>query len=261
MSLTRKTLLLSALTIGFAAGPAHAFGPKAPKPEPTPEEPAPPKDDNGGDTLVRLGLTFAIIYAKSDSRYTTILSALGINGPDDLEAFLRGNSDGTNFRNIIARLAFQAALGNSDVKRVLSSLGIENEAQLREFIKNPRDAFDLNTILQIALTQAVGDSKYTVWLRAMGINDIQDMRDLLSGNGTGSNLQSLVVMIGLNIVRNDPDLQEYVVYIEAAMIALNLYQGADGTGESGGSEDDIINLGPYNGMTVGETRAVNQPLN
>jgi len=255
MSIIRNTLFCLSLGAMFVAPDTHARGSKPPA---TPTKPQPPKET--GDALVKLGISFAMIYAKNDPRYAVILSSLGLNSPEDLQAFLDGNANGANFGNIISNLVFQAAVGNSEAGQILQKLGITDLKQLRAFINSKEGGFDYNRLLEIALERAGGSSKYTVWLKAMGINDIQDIRNLLNGSQQGGNLKSLVVVFALDYVKKNPKYEEYAVYIEAAMIALGLYQGADGTGQNGGSDDDIINLGPYNGMTVGETRAASQKL-
>jgi len=205
--------------------------------------------------LLDLGINFAIIYAKSDPRYSTVLTALGINNAQDVRNFLQGNQNGTNFGNIISRLAFAAALQNQQGRDILNNLGITNERQLRDFINRQQGGLQWETLLSLALSRANSDSKYTRWLEKAGIQDVQDIRNLLQGGQQG-NIMSLVVTIGLHIVRNDPKLSKYAPYIDMAMMTLGLYQGADGTGSNGGSDDDIINLGAFNGMTVGETKAV-----
>lgn len=255
MSIIRNSFLCFALGTVFVAPQVNAMGSKPTKPT-NPQQP--PKET--GDALVRLGISFAMVYAKNDKKYNTILNSLGLNSPEDLQAFLTGNSNGTNFGNIISNLVLQAAVSNSEASQILQSLGITDLKQLREFINAKGGGFDYNRLLEIALAQAGGSSKYTVWLRTIGIKDIQDIKNLLKGTKQGGNLKSLVVVFANDYVKKNPKYQEYAVYIEAAMIALGLYQGADGTGVNGGSDDDIINLGPYNGMTVGETKAASQKL-
>ena len=40
------------------------------------------------------------------------------------------------------------------------------------------------------------------------------------------------------------------------MITLGLTSGSDGSGDPGTPDDDIIDIGPFGGMTVGEVKAV-----
>ncbi len=257
MKLKLKPIVLSFLLLCYGTQEAHAFGSKAP-PATTPPSSGGSNTGGGvdaGNTIIDLGLNFAIIYAKQDPRYSTILVALGINSAQDVRNFIQGNQNGTNFGNIISRLAFAAALRNNQGREILNRLGITNELQLREFINAQNGGFDFETLLSLALTQASSDSKYSRWLSAMGINDVQDIRNLLQG-GKGGNIQSLIVTVGLYLVSNNPKLEKYVPYIQAAMMTLGLTQGMDGTGMNGGSDDDIINLGAFNGMTVGETKAI-----
>ncbi len=111
----------------------------------------------------------------------------------------------------------------------------------------------------MALQQAMSNSKYATWLNALNIRDVQDFRNLLKG-GSAGNLRSLVLVVALNYVSSNSKYSEYVPYIQAAMAAFGLNIGMDGTGSGSTSDDDIINLGPYNGMTVGEVKAVRTQL-
>ena len=246
-----KSAVLSFAVAGMAmpAPPAWAAGSK------------PPSNSNPGNgsdqanQVIDLALALAIGYAKTDPRYAPILTALGINTPQDLRNFLKGGTDGSNFRNILARLAFLQGQSNPQVRDWLAKLGITNEQQLRDFLKNNGQGASFETILSLALAQAQSNPKYTTWLSRLGIRDVQDFRNLLRGTQSG-NLQSLILMVGLHYVESNPKYAQYAPMIRAALVALGLSQGDDGTGNDGSSDDDIIDLGVYKGMTVGEVKAV-----
>lgn len=241
-----RTLVFSLACALSAAGPtAHAFGSK---------KPASGDSSSSSNVVIDLGLNIAITYAKMDPKYNTILTALGINSAADVRGFLQGNKDGTNFRNIIAQLAFSKAQSDPKVKAAFSKLGITDITSLRNFIKNQSGSSGFEQVLNIALQQAISNPKYAVWLDRLNINDVQDLRNLLKGGKSG-NLQSLVLTIGLNYVASNPKFEKYQPLIQAAMMTLGLSQGSDGTGNVG-SDDDIIDLGSFAGMTVGETRLV-----
>jgi len=250
-----KTAVLLLATFLFGVQQSSAFGPKPPESEPPAEsEPDEPVDNR--DEIITFAVNLAILYGKENARYQRLLYALNINSAEDLYDFLDGSADGRNFGKIIARLAFTAALADDGAADALARMGIQNELELREFIENAQNGVDLDFILKLALSQAQIDSKYTRWLEAAGIDSIDDLSRMLNGDKEQTNMQSLLLFIGLHVLRSNPEYQKYAVYIEAALMTLGLTQGMDGSGRSGGSEDDIINLGAFNGMTVGETEEI-----
>jgi hypothetical protein len=253
MNLSLKTLALSlALAVPLAPGSAHAFGSKKPA-----ESGSSGGSNGGGNAVIDVGLTLAITYAKMDPRYATILTALNINSAADLRALLKGNSDGTNFRNIVARLAFLQAQKSSSGREALARLGITDEASLRAFLASSGSGSNFDMLLDLALQQALSNPKYATWADRLGIEDVQDLRNLIKGTGKGGNLQSLIFTIGLSYVQNNPKYEKYVPLVLAAMSVLGLNpSGSIDTGDPDSSDDDIIDLGPYSGMTVGEVKAV-----
>lgn len=240
---------LSAILLCTAL-PATSFAMGSSKPKPS----EPPKEETSTDALVKMGLNIGITYAKQNPKIARILSTLNINVADDITGFISGNQDGSNMRNILARLAYLELSKGSQYSDVLTRLGITSEADLRNFLSNSKGSVDYDFILRLALDQALGNSRYSVWLQFLDIRSIEDFKQLLTGGKEG-NLLEQTLRIALFIVKAHPQYGQYVVYIELAMAALGISPGS-GNGGDTGNDDDIINLGPFNGMTVGEARAV-----
>ena len=139
---------------------------------------------------------------------------------------------------------------------MLNKLGIADEASLRNFLSKSNGTANFDSILQIALDSAASNSKYGTWLSKLNIHSVQDLKNLIKGNGTSGNLQSLVLFVAMQYVESNPKYAQYAPFIQTAMSLLGLNSGADGSGDPGTSDDDIIDLGPFNGMTVGEVKAV-----
>ncbi len=254
MNVLFKSAMLSMVLAAPMANVAHAMGSKAPSnpaPKPTPTPPA-----QNADVIIDLGLNLAITYAKMDPRYATILAALGINNAQDFKDFINFNGDGTNFRNVIARLAFLQAQSDPKTKAALAQLGITDEASLRAFLASQSGTSAFDMVLGVALQQALSNPKYAVWTQRLGVKDIQDLKNLLKGNGQSGNLMNLVLVIGLAYVEANPKYAQYVPLIQAAMTTLGLGNGGVGVGVPDSSDDDIIDLGAFGGMTVGEVKAV-----
>jgi hypothetical protein len=250
-----STLAL-ALTVGFGtqaiAGGSRA--PQSPTPPPAnPSNPTPPPN-NGADTLIDLGINVGIVYAKQDPRYNAILTTLGINSAADVRALLAGNANGFNFQGIIARLAFLESSRNAQLRDVFARLGITNESQLRAFLGSGDRGLDFERILSAALLQAQGNSRYATWLSRLGIRDIQSIKNLLSGQGSQGNVIGLALTIALSYVESKPRYAQYVPLIRAALMSFGVVPASQ-VGDPTRSDDDIIDLGPYSGMTNGEVRA------
>lgn len=256
----KSLIKVSTLAVALSAGHlAQSMGSSKPKPPVTqPSQPSQPTQPSA-DALIDLGLSFAIVYAKNDKRYAPILTALNINTPQDLKSFLIGNENGTNLQGILARLVFLKAQSDPEVRQWMTSLGITDEKSLREFLKTAGTS-QMDFVFEAAYKYASSsNSKYTVWLQQLNIRSADDLRRLLQGRGdTLSNLRSLLLVVGLNYINNNPKYEKNRQYIEVAMVYFGVYAGSDGTGSGNTSDDDIINLGPYNGMTVGEVKAVRQ---
>jgi hypothetical protein len=256
MLFSSKNLVLSlALALPLSSGTAQAFGSK------------PPADSSSGsgsssggsssNAIIDLGLNLAITYAKMDPRYSTILTALGINSAADLRAFLSGNRNGANARDIIARLGFMQAQKSSSGRDALARLGITDERSLSDFLANAGNGSSTDMLLNLALQQALSNPKYATWAQRLGIEDAQDLKNLLKGSGSGGNLQNLVFTIGLSYVQSNPKYEKYVPFVLAAMSVLGISTGGSvDSGDPTDSGDDIIDLGPFAGMTVGEVKAV-----
>lgn len=249
MSINPKAI---AFTLALSVAPStFAMGSKNPSPTPTP----PATQPDNGSALIDLGINLAIAYAKTESRYVTVLAALGINDAASLKAFLQFNGNGINFRNIVAHLIYQRAQSNAKVKSILQGLGLNSELAVRNFLSNPSGGLNYQALLEAALAQALGNSKYATWLKALNIKSVQDIQNLLKGNGKSGNLMSIVVVFGLEYAQSREDLKKYVPIIQAVLATYGITPGLDGTNGEG-SDDDIIGLGAFQGMTVGETKAV-----
>lgn len=256
MNLSSKSLLLSlALAVPLGSGTAHAFGSK--KPADSSSGSGSTGGGGSSNAIIDLGLNLAITYAKMDPRYSTILSALGINTASDLKGFLNGNQNGSNARDILARLAFMQAQKSSSGRDALARLGITDERSLADFLASAGNGSNTDMLLNLALQQALSNPKYATWAQRLGINDAQDLKNLLKGSGSGGNLQNLVFTIGLSYIESNPKYEKYVPFVLAAMSVLGINPGGSiDTGNPDDSDDDIIDLGPFAGMTVGEVKAV-----
>jgi hypothetical protein len=182
------------------------------------------------------------------------LTTLGIQSAADVRALISGNANGFNFQGIIARLVFLESGRSPEVRAVLSRLGITSESSLRAFLAQGNGGLDFELILQAALSQALSNSRYATWLSRLGIRDVQSIRNLLSGNGSSGNVIGLALTIALSFVESNPRYAEYVPLIRAALMSFGLVPAAQ-VGDPNRSDDDIIDLGPYSGMTNGEVRA------
>ncbi len=249
-------LILSACLLAPLSHEVYASGAKAPSNPPVNPGTPPVTPPSDGEKFLDFALNLAIIYAKNEPRYAVLLNTLGINNSADLKNFLLGNANGTNFRNIAAHLIFQKAGKDPKVRAVLTQLGISDLQSLRNYLSTQGGSAGNQALLEIALQYAIGNSKYAIWLNRLNIKSVADFQKLLQGSGTGGNLQSLLVIVALNYVESNPKYSQYVPYIQAAMAMLGLTSGSDGSGDPRTPDDDIIDLGPFAGMTVGETKAV-----
>lgn len=240
-----------AFSLALASPATFAMGSKNPTPTPTP----PASQPNNGSALIDLGINLAIAYAQTQPKYVQVLSALGITDAASLKSFLQFNGNGINFRNIVAHLVYQRAQSDAKVKSVLQSLGLNSELAVRNFLSNPSGGLNYQALLDAALAQAMANSKYATWLKALNIKSVQDIQNLLKGNGKSGNLMSIVMVFGLEYAQSQEKLKQYVPIIQAVLTTYGITPGQDGTGGVG-SDDDIIGLGAFQGMTVGETKAV-----
>jgi hypothetical protein len=201
-----------------------------------------------------LGINIGIVYAKQDPRYNAILTTLGINSAADVRALLAGNANGFNFQGIIARLAFLESSRNAPLRDVFLRLGITNESQLRAFLASGDRGIDFERILSAALLQAQSNSRYATWLNRLGIRDVQSLKNYLGGQGRQGNVIGLALTIALSFVESNPRYAQYVPLIRAALMSFGVVPASQ-VGDPTRSDDDIIDLGPYSGMTNGEVRA------
>lgn len=251
MSINPKAI---AFTLALSVAPStFAMGSKNPSPTPTPPA-TQPKPDNGS-ALIDLGINLAIAYAQTQPRYVQVLSALGITDAAALKSFLQFNGNGINFRNIVAHLIYQRAQSDAKVKSILQGLGLNSEVAVRNFLSNPSGGLNYQALLDAALAQAMANSKYATWLKALKIQNVQDIKNLLKGDGKSGNLMSIVMVFGLEYAQSKEKLKQYVPIIQAVLATYGITPGLDGTNGEG-SDDDIIGLGAFQGMTVGETKAV-----
>jgi len=255
-------VISTALLCTSLAAPINAAGAKKPVAEnpgsgggSNPGTVTPPTNGNGSQ-IIDLALTLAIVYAKNDPRYAVVLNTLGINSAQDLRNLLKGNSDGSNITAIVSRLAFLEAQKKPEIAAMLAKLGVTDEASLRALLKDPGSQANIEVILGLALAQAKSNPKYGKWLEKFNIDDVQDLKVLFNTRGKSGNLQSLILFVAMKYVESNPKYAQYAPMIEAAMAMLGLTSGSDGSGDPNTPDDDIIDIGPFSSMTVGEVKAI-----
>jgi len=203
----------------------------------------------GGDTtstssiqtfILNAGLT----YAKSDPKYAAI-SALGINDSNDLQNFLNGDQNGSNFQDIIVHAAFQYAQGNPLHADWLAKVGVTDEASLKTFL-NGKGAKNQDTIFNLALDYAENNPQYAAWLDQLGIQNISDISDIMNGDLDTSNLKDILSSLGTSFLQANPKDSHYAYFLSLL------------TGDSTLHTSDLsdIFLGAYDGLPVSEIKLI-----
>jgi hypothetical protein len=198
------------------------------------------------DIVIEAGLT----HAKSDPKYAAILSALGIQNPLDLQQFIKGDINGSNFMDIIVHTAYQNALSNPIYFQWFEKMGIRDESTLRNFVSMSGNNYK-SLIYSLALEYARGNPKYAAWLYALEIADVSDIHDIVNGDLDGTNFKDIILAYGVSFLKSNPRYQPYAFILSLIF----------GNNTLNVSSPGPLFLGVYDGLPVSEIKAIQKSKN
>ncbi len=172
---------------------------------------------SGTTSAQSLALSMGLQFAKSDPSFAAIFAALGINNSTDLEAYLKGDLSGANFRDIVVHAAFEYAKANPKHAQWLAKVGVKDEPSLRAFLKGKGGKTYQDYIYTLALEYARANPTYATWLEELDIEGIEDIRDILSGGLEGTNLKDFVMSLGMRYLQSNPNYTQYAFILSLIM--------------------------------------------
>lgn len=158
--------------------------------------------------------TLLLSLVLTSTSYSATLPAGSLGG-------LLGGSSGTNassVQNILVSFGLTYLMSDPKYAATLSALGINNAADLQNFISGDQSGANFNDIIVHAAFQyGISNPKYAAWFTQIGVTDEPSLRAFLKGKGSSS--KDLIFSLALEYAKKNPKYAGWLDSLEITNIS------------------------------------------